>query len=138
MILLPMLHGKHIFAYSCRSLFSLFRTSRAPWSHRALKVHFSFCCKITVKRCFSLVDGSLVLCVSSLGLFFIKGYFRASFFAFFKFCHTSQAKRTVFNMRSGTLLGSFCKSAFHCRHIAKNEALKLQMFDLKISELQFR
>ena len=60
-----------------------------------------------MKHCFSLVGGSLVFCVSSLGLFFIKGYFQASFFAFFKFFHTSPAKRTVFNMRSGTFLAHF-------------------------------
>ena len=133
-----MLHGKHIFAYGRKSLFSLFRTSRAPWPHKALKVHFSFCCKIAVKRCFPLVDWNLFFCVSSLGLFFIECHFRASFFAFFKFCYTSLAKRTVFNMRSGAVLAHFRKCAFHCRRIAKKRSTETANFHLKISELQFR
>ena len=57
--------------------------------------------------------------LARLGCFFIKGYFRASFFAFSKFCYTSLAKRTVFNMRSGAVLAHFRKCAFHCRRIAK-------------------
>ena len=97
-----------------------------------------FAVKLQSNAVFRWLTEAWLFVLARLGCFFIKGYFRASFFAFFKFCHTSQAKRTVFNMKSGTLLGSFCKSAFHCRRIAKNEALKLQMFDLKISELQFR
>ena len=79
-----MLHGKHIFAYGRKSLFSLFRTSRAPWPHNALKVHFNFCCKIAVKRCFPLVDWSLVFCVSSLGLFFYQRLFSSFIFCIFQ------------------------------------------------------
>ena len=60
----------------------LFCSSRLPWPHKALKVPFSFCCKIAMKRCFSLVGGSLVFCGSLLGLFFIKAYFRAWFLQF--------------------------------------------------------
>ena len=112
MILLPMLHGEHIFAYGCKSLFMLFCASRLPWPYKALKVPFSFCCKIAMKRCFSLVGGSLVFCGSLLGLVFIKAYFRASFFAFFSFCYTSHAKRTIFKMRSGTFLAHFAIMRF--------------------------
>ena len=96
----------------CKSLFTLFCVSRLPWPHKVLKVPFSFCCKIAMKRCFSLVGGSLVLCGSLLGLFFIKAYFRASFFAFFSFCYTSHAKRTIFKMRSGTFLAHFAIMRF--------------------------
>ena len=115
----------------------LFCSLRLPWPYKALKVPFSFCCKIAMKRCFSLVGGSLVFCGSLLGLFFIKAYFRASFFAFFSFCYTSHAKRTIFKMRSGTFFGSFCNHAFHCRHIAKNEALKLPIFTSRFRKDNF-
>ena len=107
LILLPMLHGKHIFALCRKSLFSLLRAWRLTWPHIALKVHFSFCCKIALKRWFSLVGKRLFFYASSLGLSFSKGYFRTSFFAFFKFCYTSPSKRTVFRMRSCTFLTHF-------------------------------
>ena len=96
-----------------------------------------FAVKLQSNAVFRWLTEAWFFVLARLGCFFIKGYFRASFFAFFKFCYTSQAKRTVFNMRSGAVLAHFRKCAFHCRRIANNEALKLQIFTSRFQNYNF-
>ena len=100
------------FSHMVQIAFYAFLRFKAPLAAESPQSAFQFLLNIAMKRCFSLVGGSLFFCGSSLGLFFIKACFRAAFFAFFSFCYTSHAKRTIFKMRSGTFLAHFAIMRF--------------------------